>query len=59
MRVLAVLLDLAVFRGVKWKAESDHSEQSPVQPFRIDINLYYVFTQNVTSCMLTGPEGPA
>lgn len=60
-RVLVVLLGLAVglavFLGVKWKAVSDHGGQSPVEPFRIAGNLYYVGANDVTSFLITGPEG--
>ncbi len=41
----------------KWKDASNHGGQLPAEPFRIAGNLYYVGANDVTSFLLTGPEG--
>lgn len=40
-----------------WRSAIEKNRQVPVGPFRIAGNLYYVGTTNVTSFLLTGPEG--
>ena len=40
-----------------WQSAITKNRQIPVGPFRIADNLYYVGTTNVTSFLLTGPEG--
>lgn len=52
-----LLVMAAVFLFTKWKEASDHGGQLPRKPFRIAGNLYYVGTRDVTSFLLTGPEG--
>ncbi|WP_210116242.1 subclass B3 metallo-beta-lactamase [Hymenobacter fodinae] len=54
---MALLAVGAVFLLSKWKAASDQGGQLPREPFRIAGNLYYVGTRDVTSFLLTGPEG--
>jgi metallo-beta-lactamase class B len=46
-----------VFLLHKWKEASDNGGQLPREPFRIAGNLYYVGTRDVTSFLLTGPQG--
>ncbi len=40
-----------------WKSAITKNRQIPVGPFKIAENLYYVGTTNVTSFLLTDPEG--
>lgn len=58
---LMVLLGLAVVPAVvlfgKWRDASNHGGQAYAEPFRIAGNLYYVGASDVTSFLLTGPEG--
>jgi metallo-beta-lactamase class B len=59
--VLVLLLGLsvapAVFLGRIWKANADRGGQQPAEPFRIAGNFYYVGANDVTSFLITGPEG--
>ena len=59
--VLIVLLALsvapAVFLGRMWKAKADRGGQQLAEPFRIAGNFYYVGANDVTSFLITGPEG--
>ena len=55
--VAAALAVVAVVLVIKWKEVSDHGGQKPAEPFRIAGNLYYVGANDVTSFLLTGPEG--
>jgi metallo-beta-lactamase class B len=48
---------LAAFLFILWRSAIEKNRQVPVGPFRIAGNLYYVGTTNVTSFLLTGPEG--
>jgi metallo-beta-lactamase class B len=48
---------LAVILFGKWRDASNHGGQKPAEPFRIAGNLYYVGANDVTSFLLTGPEG--
>ncbi len=41
----------------KWRDASNRGGQQPADPFRIAGNLYYVGANDVTSFLLTGPEG--
>ena len=41
----------------KWRAVINRGGQSPVEPFRIAGNLYYVGASEATAFLLTGPEG--
>lgn len=58
---LAVLLGIAVAVvvsvGGRWRESADRGGQQPAEPFRIAGNLYYVGANDVTSFLLTGPEG--
>jgi len=55
--VAAALAVVAVILVIKWKEASDHGGQQPAEPFRIAGNFYYVGANDVTSFLLTGPEG--
>ena len=52
---LAAILALALFG--KWRDATKHGGQQPAEPFRIAGNLYYVGANDVTSFLITGPEG--
>lgn len=41
----------------KWREASNRGGQQPAEPFRIAGALYYVGASDVTSFLLTGPEG--
>ncbi|MDP2884141.1 MAG: subclass B3 metallo-beta-lactamase [Ignavibacteria bacterium] len=60
-RWLLVLLGVAAVLAVvlfgKWRDASNRGGQQPAEPFRIAGNLYYVGANDVTSFLLTGPEG--
>jgi len=40
-----------------WKTAGDAGGQQPAEPFRIAGNFYYVGANDVTSFLITGPEG--
>lgn len=40
-----------------WQSAIEKNRQIPIGPFQIADNLFYVGTTNVTSFLLTGPEG--
>ena len=52
-----VLGTLAVIAGIKWREATNNGGQKPAEPFRIAGNLYYVGANDVTSFLITGPEG--
>ena len=60
-RWLLVLLGLAAVPAAigfgKWREGSNQGGQQPAEPFRIAGNLYYVGASDVTSFLLTGPQG--
>jgi len=60
-RWLLVLLALAAVPAVvlfgKWRDATKRGGQQFAEPFRIAGNLYYVGANDVTSFLLTGPEG--
>ena len=59
--VLLVVVGLAAVGAVfplrAWKEAGDRGGQQPAEPFRIAGNLYYVGANDVTSFLITGPEG--
>jgi metallo-beta-lactamase class B len=55
--LLGLAAALAVVLVVKWKSVTNRGGQQPAEPFRIAGNLYYVGANDVTSFLLTGPEG--
>jgi metallo-beta-lactamase class B len=48
---------VAVFGFVKWREASNNGGQKAVEPFRIAGNLYYVGANDVTSFLITSPQG--
>lgn len=52
---VAVVIVVAVFD--KWIDAGNRGGQQPAEPFRIAGNFYYVGANDVTSFLLTGPEG--
>lgn len=54
---LALLLLLVPFLAAAQSDEMSRSMNQPVEPFRIAGNLYYVGASDVTSFLLTTPEG--
>ncbi len=52
----ALLLAVVVLFNL-WQSAIERNRQVPVGPFRIAGNLYYVGTTNVTSFLITGPNG--
>ncbi len=58
MTLLAVLVGaLAVVGGASWWSATKNGGQKYAEPFRIAGNLYYVGANDVTSFLITGPEG--
>ncbi len=55
--LLALSVAPAVFLGRIWKANAARGGQQPAEPFRIAGNFYYVGANDVTSFLITGPEG--
>ena len=51
----AVVIVAVLF--ILWQSAITKNRQVPIGPFRIAGNLYYVGTTNVSSFLLTGPEG--
>ncbi len=60
-RWLVVLLGVGAALGIvlfgKWRDATNRGGQQPAEPFRIAGNLYYVGANDVTSFLLSGPEG--
>jgi metallo-beta-lactamase class B len=56
---VAAVVSGLVFSGAfdKWRDGSNRGGQGPAEPFRIAGNLYYVGASDLTSFLLTGPEG--
>lgn len=57
MLPLGIAAVVAVFLFGKWREASSQGGQRYAEPFRIAGNLYYVGANDVTSFLLTGPEG--
>ena len=55
--LLGVAATLAVVVFGKWWDAANRGGQQPAEPFLIAGNLYYVGANDVTSFLLTGPEG--
>jgi len=57
--VLAVAIAALVFSGAygKWREGSINGGQQYAEPFRIAGNLYYVGANDVSSFLITGPQG--
>lgn len=60
-RILAAILGLVVIVAAtlypKWRERSNRGGQKYAEPFRIAGNLYYVGANDVSSFLITGPEG--
>lgn len=60
-RVLFILLGLvtplAVFGFMKWREGGINGGQKYAKPFRIAGNLYYVGANDISSFLITGPQG--
>ena len=59
MLILLLALSAApiVILGRMWKANAERGGQQPAEPFRIAGNFNYVGANDVTSFLITGPEG--
>jgi metallo-beta-lactamase class B len=59
LAALATVIVSVAIRPVygKWREVTSRGGQQPAEPFRIAGNLYYVGASDVTSFLLTGPEG--
>jgi len=55
--LFGLLTPVALFTFLKWREASRLHGQQPAEPFRIAGNFYYVGANDVTSFLLTGPEG--
>ena len=55
--VLVIVAITAVVLFRMWKASGDRGGQKYAEPFRIAGNLYYVGANDVTSFLITGPQG--
>lgn len=55
--LLGIVAVAVVILGPIWKANGDRGGQRYAEPFRIAGNLYYVGANDVTSFLITGPEG--
>ena len=57
LAIPAVLIVAGVPLFLKWKSSSDNGGQKYAEPFRIAGNFYYVGANDVSSFLITGPEG--
>lgn len=55
--VVGLVVVGGVFLFTKWRDATNHGGQQPAEPFRIAGNLYYVGANDVTSFLVTGPDG--
>ena len=55
--LFALTAVLVAYLGARWKENSNRGGQKPAEPFRIAGNLYYVGANDVSSFLITGPEG--
>ncbi|HUP87842.1 MAG TPA: subclass B3 metallo-beta-lactamase [Longimicrobiales bacterium] len=55
--LVGVLVSLAVILYPKWREGSEIGGQKPVQPFRIAGNFYYVGANDISSFLITSPQG--
>jgi metallo-beta-lactamase class B len=55
--LLALISPLAVFGFMKWREGGINGGQKYAKPFRIAGNLYYVGANDISSFLITGPEG--
>ncbi len=54
---LVIVVPIVAILFTKWREASNNGGQKPAQPFRIAGNLYYVGANDVTSFLITGPQG--
>jgi metallo-beta-lactamase class B len=54
---VGVAAPFALFGFLKWREAGRNGGQQPAEPFRIAGNFYYVGANDVTSFLITGPEG--
>jgi len=54
---LGLVTPVAVIAFSMWREAASRHGQQPVEPFRIAGNFYYVGANDVTSFLITGPEG--
>jgi metallo-beta-lactamase class B len=55
--LLVLLAPLAVFGFMKWREGGINGGQKYAKPFRIAGNFYYVGANDISSFLITGPEG--
>jgi len=55
--LLGLVTPVAVVAFSMWREAASRHGQQPVEPFRIAGNFYYVGANDVTSFLITGPEG--
>lgn len=55
--VLAVVIPVAGYLFLQWREGTRQGGQKPAEPFRIAGNFYYVGANDVTSFLITSPEG--
>jgi len=55
--LLGLLAVLAILLFRQWKAAGDRGGQQYAEPFRIADNLYFVGANDVSSFLITGPQG--
>ena len=55
--ILAVSVAPALIVGRMWKAKADMKGQQPAEPFKIAGNFHYIGASDVSSFLITGPEG--
>lgn len=55
--LLAVIALAAIYPFRQWRDASNHGGQRYAEPFRIAGNLYYVGANDVTSFLITSPQG--
>lgn len=55
--LLALVAVLVVVLGRKWRENSNRGGQKYAEPFRIAGNLYYVGANDVSSFLITSPQG--
>ena len=55
--LLILITPLAVFGFIKWREGGINGGQKYAKPFRIAGNLYYVGANDISSFLITGPEG--
>lgn len=57
LMAVGLVTPLAIVGFLKWREAGMRGGQQPAEPFRIAGNLYYVGANDVTSFLITGPDG--